>query len=485
MGDLQLSELTEEKLWQFGKAELIQILLLLLGQNEQLKQEIIVLKERVNQNSGNSSKPPSTDGYNKPNPKSSRKKSGKKAGGQFGHPGHGKKPPEHIDERRELRVEACPYCGKGMAEGSGKLVETRYVQEIPEITIKTIAYEQYETKCPHCGKTSRGGVPENVRGTFQYGAQVKALLVLLVEYGMIGMGRVRDIFEWVFGIRLSCGTIAGAVKGCAGGLKKAWEEIKGAVQGAHVVHFDETGMRKGGKMTWLHTASTDRFTYLQIHQRRGTEAMEGIGILPGFAGIAVHDCWESYWAYLCTHALCNAHLLRELIGIKENTGQGWAEELILLLTGMKGRVERYREAGKEALSGYLNKRYSARYDELVAEGMKENPLAKKEGNRRGRTKQSKARLLLERLLKHKQEYMRFSVDFRVPFDNNQAERDFRISKVKQKVSGGFRSEDGGESFAIIQSVIQTLHKHQIGIFKELTSSLNSAYSLPLCLNTTE
>jgi transposase len=262
---------------------------------------------------------------------------------------------------------------------------------------------------------------------------------------MIGMGRVRDLLEWVFGIRVSCGTIAGAVKGCAGGLKKAWEEIKGTVQRAPVVHFDETGMRNQGRMTWLHTASTDRFTYLQIHQRRGTEAMEGIGILPGYEGIAVHDCWESYWAYQCTHALCNAHLLRELIGIKENTGQEWAEELIMLLIWMKGSVERYREAGKEGLSWYLNHKYSARYDELAGEGLEENPAAKKEGKRRGRTKQSKARLLLERLLKHKEEYMRFSVDFRVPFDNNQAERDFRISKVKQKVSGGFRSDEGGKS----------------------------------------
>jgi transposase len=172
--------------------------------------------------------------------------------------------------------------------------------------------------------------------------------------------------------------------------------------------------------------------------------MEGIGILPGFEGIAVHDFRESYWGYPCRHTLCNAHLLRGLIGIKENTGQGWADELIWLLIRMKGSVERYREAGKEALSGYLNNQYSARYDEVVGEGLGENPPVKKEGNRRGRTKQGKARLLLERLKKHKQEYMRFSEDFRVPFDNNQAERDFRISKVKRKVSGGFRSEDGGE-----------------------------------------
>jgi transposase len=485
MGELQLSELTEERLWQFGKAELIQILLLLLGQNERLKQEITVLKERLNQNSGNSSKPPSTDGYNKPNPQSSRKKSGKKAGGQFGHPGQGKKPPGHIDERRQVRVQACPHCGKEMAGEKGKLTETRYVQELPEITVKTIAYDQYETKCPHCGKASRGVFPENVTGKFQYGAHMKALLVVLVEYGMIGMGRVRDIEEWVFGIGVSCGTIAGAVKGCAGGLKKAWEQIKEAVKGAEVVHFDETGMRNRGEMTWLHTASTDWFTYLQIHQRRGREAMEGIGILPGFEGTAVHDCWESYWGYPCRHALCNAHLLRELMGVKENTGQEWAEEMIWLLIRVKGSVERYREAGKEALSGYLNNRYSTEYDEIVREGLEENPPAQKEGNRRGRTKQSKARLLLERLKKHKQEYMRFSRDFRVPFDNNQAERDFRISKVKQKVSGGFRSEGGGESFAIIQSVIQTLHKHRIGIFNELVKAFNPAYSLPLCLNTTE
>jgi transposase len=146
-----------------------------------LKQEIILLKEQVNQNSGNSSRPPSNDGYNKPEPKSRRKKSGKKAGGQFGHPGRGKKPPERIDERRQLRMESCPHCGEDMTEAAGKLVQTRYVQEIPEIRIKTIAYEQYETECPHCGKTSCGVFPEEVTGKFQYGAKVKALIVLLVE----------------------------------------------------------------------------------------------------------------------------------------------------------------------------------------------------------------------------------------------------------------------------------------------------------------
>jgi transposase len=174
-----------------------------------------------------------------------------------------------------------------------------------------------------------------------------------------------------------------------------------------------------------------------------------------------------------------------LAGIYENTGQEWAEKMGGLLIEIKDWVERYKGTGKEVLSTYLIKKFSLSYDELVEEGMRRNPIAVKSGNKRGRTKQSKARLLAERLLKRKEDYLRFSRDFLVPFDNNQAERDFRISKVKQKVSGGFRSLIGGESFAILQSVIQTLHKHKLNILNELANAFRSDYSLPIQSYTTE
>jgi transposase len=450
-----------------------------------LQKEIETIREQLNQNSQNSSKPPSSDGYKKPFPKSLRKKGGKKPGGQPGHRGHGLKLTGEIKERIRLEPENCPCCGNSLHGVEGRTVERRYVHEIPKVRIETTVYESQEKTCPHCGTASRGEFSERVRGTQQYGANLKAYIVMLSTYGMVGMRRIKALLESFFGVRISEGSIAGAIGECGERVAVAVGAIKRAVLGAEVVHFDETGMRNRGVLWWLHTASTKLFTYLTIHRRRGKEGMDSGGILPAFAGIAVHDCWKPYWIYGCVHALCNAHLLRELIGVLESRGQEWAGGMIGLLLEMKKAVARYREKEKEALSAYLRDTFSAGYDELVREGMEENPAAKKEAGKRGKAKQSKARLLLERLEEYKEEYLRFTQDFRVPFDNNQAERDFRIGKVKQKVSGCFRSDRGAEAFAVIESFIQTIHKHHANIGEELVKVFQGPYSFPFDLPATE
>jgi transposase len=450
-----------------------------------LQKELHEIRGQLNQDSHNSSKPPSSDGYKKPSPRSLRKKSGKKPGGQPGHKGHGLKLSGDIKETIRLEPESCPCCGHGLGEVTGKKVETRYVHEIPRVAVETTVYESHEKTCPCCGTVSRGELPEAVRSTQQYGPNLKAYLVLLAEYGMVGFRRIRGILGSIFGLRISEGTIARVVVECGERLGGPVEKIKGAVLRAKVVHFDETGMRNDGVLWWLHTASTKLLTYLTIHRRRGKEGMDAGGILPEFEGIAVHDCWAAYWVYECVHALCNAHVLRELIGVVEGTGQGWAEGMIRLLLEIKEAVGRYRERGEEKVSGYLGRRYAERYDELVREGMGENPRVEKEAGKRGRAKQSKERLLVERLEEHKEEYLRFSRDFRVPFDNNQAERDFRIEKVKQKVSGCFRSDGGAEAFAVIQSFIQTVHKHDVSIWEELVKVFQGPYSFPFDLMATE
>jgi transposase len=217
---------------------------------------------------------------------------------------------------------------------------------------------------------------------------------------------------------------------------------------------------------------------LKIHEKRGKDAMEAAGILPEFTGIAVHDCLKVYWRFICDHALCNAHLLRELIGILENTSQEWAGKMIHLLVEMKETVYLYEERGFHALPDECLHKFQDTYNELVENGLSGNPFIEKETGKRGVAKQSKARRLLERLRDHKDEYLLFTKDFDVPFDNNQAERDFRISKLKQKVSGSFRSDTGAESFATIQSVIQTLRKHKINIHDELVKTFRSDYVLP-------
>jgi transposase len=450
-----------------------------------LQKEITEIKERLNQDSHNSSKPPSSDGYKKPAPKSLRKKSGKKPGGQPGHTGHGLKPVGEIKETIKLEPENCPCCGNSLHDVEGKTRETRYVHEIPKVKIETTVYESREKVCPRCGTASRGEFPETVKGTQQYGANLKAYIVMLSAYGMVGMRRIKALLESLFGVKISEGSIAGAVAECGKRLAGPVEEIKAAVLRAEAVHFDETGMRNRGVLWWLHTASTELLTYMRIHRKRGKEGMDACGILETFAGIAVHDCWKPYWIYGCVHALCNAHMLRELTGVIESTGQEWAGGMIALLLEMKKTVARYVEQKKGALSAYLRGKFSVRYDELVREGMRGNPAAEKEGRKRGKAKQGKARLLLERLEGYKEEYLRFSRDFRVPFDNNQAERDFRIAKVKQKVSGCFRSDKGAEAFAAIESFIQTMHKHHANIGEELVKVFQGPYSFPFDLMATE
>jgi transposase len=477
--------LTRAELEILDKEQLIAIILILAEQIEALRLKVAELEERLNQNSSNSSKPPSSDGYVKPSPKSQRKKSGKKQGGQKGHAGHGLKLTHEIKETVELKPETCPCCGNDLRDEEAKRIETRYTHEIPEIKVETTKYDAYQRQCPKCGTVSRGVFPEAVSGTQQYGPRLRAFMVMLVQYGMVGMHRLKTIMESVFGVRISEGTIAATVERCAGRLEKPVEAIKAVVKGSGVVHIDETGMRNQGVLWWLHTASTKWFTYLTIHRKRGKEAMEAMGILPGFTGIGVHDCFKAYWIYECIHALCNAHLLRELVGIGENTGQQWAECMRELLLGMKEVVAEYLKSGKGELSAYYRQKFSETYDDLVKAGMDINPQAAKEANQRGRAKQSKARLLLERLENHKDDYLRFSTDFSVPFDNNQAERDFRIAKVKQKVSGCFRSDTGAYAFAIIQSFIQSINKHHLSIWSELVKAFRDDYSLPVAAYTTE
>ena len=233
------------------------------------------------------------------------------------------------------------------------------------------------------------------------------------------------------------------------------------------------------------TASTKWLTYLKIHRKRGTKAMDAIGILEKFTGVAVHDCLRSYWAYACFHALCNAHVLRELNGVFDNTAQEWAKKMIELVLEMKSMVDFYKALDCTELPDYYHQKFSSAYDQLVVLGLSVNPLNPKTPGKKGVAKQTKPRRLLERLRDHKQEWLLFTYDFDVPFDNNQAERDFRISKLKQKVSGGFRSDTGAESFATIQSVLQTLRKHHINIFDELVKAFTGKYSLPFDLDATE
>jgi len=354
---------------------------------------------------------------------------------------------------------------------------------MPRVEVVVSEYVIEEKTCTSCGQKTTAEFPHEVQAPQQYGPNLKALIVLLSETGMVSMNRVVEILEAISGIQISCGTVANTIESCGKKLAEPVESIKEAIRGAKVCHFDETGIRSQGELKWLHTASTEKLAYLQMNKRRGKVAMNEIGILNDFKGIAVHDCLASYWNYNCDHSLCNAHLLRELTFISETTNQSWAKKMIELLLEIKKAVDTRQLDEKAFLQNEELSEYIKRYHMHVEEGLTINPEQSKPEGKRGRAKQTKARLLLLRLKEHEEEYLRFASDFMVPFDNNQAERDIRMAKVKQKVSGCFRSDTGEKSFATIYSFIQTLKKNGVSVFNELVKVFKGNYSFPFQLVT--
>lgn len=437
-------------------------------ENALLRDEIKKLKGQMNQNSQNSSKPPSSDGYKKPKPKSLRKSTGRKPGGQPGHTGHGLALPDHADEIEEIKPTECWNCETDLRNADGTVIETRYKIDIPVITARVVRLDRIRIICPECGVKNEGVYPDGIDGAFQYGENLKALAVTLVDYGMVSVERTREIITGAFGVPISTGTIQAMVNECAERVKDTAEEIKNILMRSEVAHFDETGFRVAGVLHWLHSASNALFTYMTIHQKRGVPGIDNNGVLTGFTGRAIHDCFSSYFQYLmCLHALCNAHLLRELQGVFEETGQAWCNDMSELLISMKESVAWYKSIGKECLPMDVIQQYYETYEKIIADGIRPNPLPVREPGARGKLRRGKARCLLDRLELHRDKYLCFIRDFRVPFDNNQAERDIRIAKVKQKVSGGLRSIDGANAFAFVTSFIQTAKKQGVNIFSAL------------------
>jgi transposase len=295
-------------------------------------------------------------------------------------------------------------------------------------------------------------MPENLTATKQYGEGVDAAAVLLNQYGNVSVDKTTKLLSSLLDMPVSTGTVVNIVNRCAENSTPTLDYIAESLKKSKILHVDETGIRTEGKNYWLHTASNADFTYNTVSQKRGTEGTDANGVLKDFQGTAVHDSLRQYFGYAnCLHALCGAHLLRELTAVIENDGFDWALQMKELLEEMKSAVDRYKADEKMELSRYYLKKFSEKYREILELGQSECP----RGDER---KQTKARNLLERFLAYKPEITRFAADFDVPFDNNQAERDIRNAKVKMKVSGGFRSQDGADSFAKIGSVIGSATK---------------------------
>ena len=427
----------------------------------QLNQTIQELREQLNKNSKNSSKPPSSDGFKKPAPKSLRKPSGKKVGGQEGHQGTYLSvisDPDEIVKHMPSACEGCPHYK--MCKGTACVAEKRHVIDAV-VTVNVVEHQLLEIPiCMLHGDTRKGSFPNDAKATVQYGENLQALSVALNTVGAVSVKRTHEILSGVFNIPLATGIISNMVKRCADAVSETVNRIKQKVADSSLGHFDETGTRVDKKLWWVHDASNCEFTYLDISPKRGYLGMEQCGVLPLFHGISMHDCWASYWSYEdCQHAVCCAHLLRELTGIAENhPEQKWASAFIGLLIKMKKVKDKAVEAGKETLSYYHYHKFDKRYDELIKQAREKNPLPVTAEKKRGRKKKGKILALVERFDNYKASVCLFIHNFMVPFDNNQAERDLRMIKVKTKVSGCFRSEEGARDYLKIMSYVGTAHK---------------------------
>jgi len=434
------------------------LVLRLLEENTALKAEIADLNARLKKDSHNSHKPPSSDGLRK-RPALPRKRHGKR-GGQSGHSGKTLKMVENPDKTIPCKPVICS-CGVSLQETVGTVIERRQVFDLPEPTLSVTEYQRVRCQCPSCGTLHEGEFPSAVTAPVQYGHGVLALTTLLNTAYMLPFKKIHTLFADLFGYAINEGTLVRGNRVCYEALAPSCAAIKDQLQDSALCHFDETGVRVDGKLHWQHVVSTPSATYMFVHAKRGTEALQSPqSLLFEYQGWAVHDCWASYFGCTsCRHALCGAHLLRELTAVAEQ-GRPWAMQMHrLLLT-----LYRLSDNGRQTVE--YSDRWSQVYDTLCQRAQREEPPPQRE-HRRGKATRTKGRNLLERLMKYKASVLAFAFYAEVPFTNNQAERDLRPVKVKQKIAGGFRTLVGAQHYARIYSFISTARKQQRHVFKEL------------------
>ena len=480
---------TEEQLIELAKSDpeiFVKQFLMLWDRVEALEAKVADLER----NSRTSSKPPSSDSgnfTNPPKPKSLRGKSGRKPGGQKGRRGETLERvanPDHVVEHRLGEADHCPKCGVAMSEEDRELdaaqCECRQVFELPAIRLEVTEHRVEKRVCCGCGTEVAASFPAGVTAPVQYGERVQATALYFGAYQLVPYQRLSEMFADLFAAPLSVGTLANFIQ--RGGAKAAGTmvAVREALVEAEVGHADETGCRVKSKRHWLHVFSTPKLTSFHIDAKRGHEGMNRLGLLGRFRGKLIHDFLGSYYRLLCQHFLCGAHLLRELIYLHEEMEQAWAGDMIELLLDAKKLRERENSrapGAKRIIGEKTRQRIRSRYCEIVLAGLAINPEPPPKPKQRGRVKRSKALKLLIRLEDRYEEVMGYFEYEDLPFDNNQAERDLRMMKTREKISGTFRSEDHARLFADIRSVISTTRKQSRNLLSTLGEMLRAPGTL--------
>ena len=439
----------------------------LQNQNQELESRVEKLEVQVQKTSKNSSKPPSTDGFKKT--QSLRKPSGAKPGGQKGHKGSTLEQSETPDEVIIHDITSCLECGTSLEEVEPIKTIKRQVFDIPKQETVVTEHQVTVKICPNCGFKNQAQFPDNVTQPVQYGVNITTTAVYLNQYQFIPYKRMQELFMELFYLAISQGTLVNMVKRTYELLEPIESYIKSQLIVASVAHFDETGLYVIKSRWWLHSTSNSSYTFYFPHQKRGQEAIDAIGILPVFKGTAIHDCWASYFGYEdCTHAICNAHNLREGRAMIELHNQEWAKQMNQLLIDAKT----FSESNAYPLSPVAIDEFNKRFERIIEQGYRENPL--KEGE-----KNTDPVRFLNRLSKRQEEVLEFLHQRDVPFDNNQAERDIRMVKGKQKVSGTFRAEEGAKHFSRIRGVISTIKKQGKNVFESLSGVISGSKPMPI------
>ncbi len=443
-----------------------------------LEAKVASLEVRLNRSSKNSDKPPSSDGLKKPPRQGSKSK--RKPGGQKGHRGTTLKFSNNPDKIIQHGLEYCQDCGANLGQVEGQVVSRRQEIELPEKPVQIIEHQCLEKQCPGCGCRNRGQWPKYLSGNVQYGRRFKAFCTYLLNYQLLPYERTGELLQTLLGYQPGGGTLQSMLDQAYEALEPIQKTIKEAVRASPVGHGDETSIRVDGQTKWLHVFSTLVYTYYYWSKHRGQKAHRADGSLPEYKGILMHDAYRSYFGYGYTHALCNAHLLRELQALYEtDPSQRWAWQLMRLLRLAWTVVKSAKAADDTQLSDRQRDRIVALFEQIVARADQQNPATQRQPGQRGRLAQSAARNLIDRLIQHQDAYLRFLTDFRVPFDNNLAERDLRMSKLQQKISGCFRTEQGANVFCRIRAYISSLRKQGYQLLPTLISLWSDTPFLPV------